>query len=193
MTELAYNCIPSSARASTLILVTAPKADHRSYKEGNLLPESALRHWTAALCSLFFTPPFPSNMRSACSLPFSALAHKLPPRSSANKATVQAFIDGLCTSPLDTPKIASLFGPVYRANHLPNPPFEGSAEQFLTFLSSMIPEGHAPSIKVRRMVEEGDQVWVWSTVSGMGPTKESVDMWVCLCRDSSRADLPSSP
>ncbi|ORY90862.1 hypothetical protein BCR35DRAFT_299469 [Leucosporidium creatinivorum] len=40
----------------------------------------------------------------------------------------------------------------------------------------MIPEGQAPSITVRRMVEEGDQVWVWSTVSGMGPTKESVDI-----------------
>ncbi|ORY90857.1 hypothetical protein BCR35DRAFT_299462 [Leucosporidium creatinivorum] len=40
----------------------------------------------------------------------------------------------------------------------------------------MMPEGQAPSIKVKRMVEEGDQVWVWSTVTMMGVTKETVDI-----------------
>jgi hypothetical protein len=86
---------------------------------------------------------------------FSALAHPplSSPHSSPNKATVLAFIEGLCTTTMDISKIASLFGPIYRGNHLGNPPFEGSAEQFLTILASMIPEGMAPSIKVKRMIE----------------------------------------
>lgn len=68
-------------------------------------------------------------------------------------------------------------GTTFTTTHLGQPGFSGAPLDFLHYLASLIPEGSKMTIEPKRIVEEGDQVWVWSVVKGAGPSdKQSVDM-----------------
>lgn len=43
---------------------------------------------------------------------------------------------------------------------------------------SILPLEPKVTFPVKRIIEEGDQVWIWAEVVGWGKTKESIDMWV---------------
>lgn len=94
-----------------------------------------------------------------------------------NKQSVLKLYSLLQQKPYPHSQILPLLAPTITSKRIEDPVFSGSREDFSQFfgklMTEMFPEAKFTN---RRIVGEGNQVWIWALVEGLGPTRESVDM-----------------
>lgn len=92
------------------------------------------------------------------------------PSVEENKKAVLDLYELLQAKPYPTDKIVALFAPTVVSKRIETGTFEGSREDFAQFFKGLMTETF-PDAKFtnRRIIGDGDQVWIWALCEGALP------------------------